>query len=311
MTATDRTVLITGANSGIGKDVARQLALRGDVTKVYLACRNRARGEAARSDLERATGRSIFEVVVMDLADLASVRAVAAALDELLDAVVMNAGGNGGPTPRALTPDGATQMFASNVLGHVVLLESLIAAGKLAEVAVYVGSEAARGVPALRIPRPAFATSSTAELASAIDGSYFDSRKYQGSLDYGQSKYIAALWMAALARKPPDLRLITMSPGNTAGTEGLRGAPAPVRLLAQRVIQPIVFPALGLGHRLEDGARRIVTAVTDTSLTSGVFYASAGKKITGPVVDQATIAPDLANTTIQDHADQAIHRFIH
>ena len=95
------------------------------------------------------------------------------------------------------------------------------------------------------------------------------------------------LLMAALARKHPDLRFITMSPGNTAGTEGLSGAPAPVRLLAQRVIQPVVFPALGLGHQLEDGGRRIVTAVTDTSLTSGGIYSSTAKKITGPVVDQA------------------------
>ena len=306
-----KTVLITGANSGIGKDVARQLALRGDFATVYLACRNRAKAEAAKRELETATGTSVFEIVVMDVSDLGSVRAAVASLTAPLDAVVMNAGGNGGPTPRALTADGVTQMFASNVLGHVVLLESLLAAGRLTEVAVYVGSEAARGVPKLRIPRPAFATSSADELASAIDGSYFTNRKYQGSLDYGQSKYIAALWMAALARKYPDLRLVTMSPGNTAGTQGLSGAPAPVRFLAQRVVQPIVFPALGIGHRLPDGAARIVKAVTDPTLTSGVFYASAEKKITGAVVDQATIIPDLRNTTIQDNADQAIHRFIH
>ena len=144
-----------------------------------------------------------------------------------------------------------------------------------------------------------------------IDGSYFADRKYQGSLDYGQSKYLAALWMASLARKHPDPRFITMSPGNTAGTEGLSGAPAPVRFVAQRIVQPIIFPALGLGHHLRDGARRIVDAVTDPSLISGVFYASAQNKITGPVVDQAAIVPDLRDTTVQDNADQAIHRFIH
>ena len=116
--------------------------------------------------------------------------------------------------------------------------------------------------------------------------------------------------MSTLARQHSDLRLITMSPSNTAGTEGFSSAPAPVRLLAQRVIQPIVFPALGLGHHLADGAARIVTAVSDPSLTSGVFYASAENKITGPVVDQASIVPDLRNTTIQDNANQAIHRFI-
>ena len=311
MTDSAKSVLITGANSGIGKDVARQLALRDDVATVYLACRNPARAETAKKDLEAGTGRSIFQIVEMDVSDLDSVRAAVAALTAPLDAVVMNAGGNGGPTPQALTADGVTQMFASNVLGHVVLLESLIDQGKLSGVAVYLGSEAARGVPKLRIPRPQFATSSADELATVIDGSYYTDRKYQSSLDYGQSKYIAALWMAALARQHPDLRLITMSPGNTAGTEGLSGAPAPVRFVAQHFLQPILAPALGIGHQLADGAARIVRAVTDPSLTSGVFYASSEKKITGPVIDQASIVPDLRNTTIQDNANQAIHRFIH
>ena len=305
-----KTVLITGANSGIGKDVARQLAVRSEFSRVYLACRNEAKAQAAKQELQAATGRAIFVIVVMDVSDLDSVRAAVNTLDGPLDAVVLNAGGNGGPTPRALTPDGVTHMFASNVLGHVVLLESLLRAGQLTEVGVYVGSEAARGVPKLRIPRPAFATSSVDELAGVIDGSFFDDRKYQGSLDYGQVKYIAALWMAALALRHPQVRLVTMSPGNTAGTEGLSAAPAPLRFLAQRFIQPVLFPALGIGHHLADGAARIVDAVTNPARATGVFYASAAKKITGPVIDQADIIPELRDPAIQNNADQAIHRFI-
>jgi NAD(P)-dependent dehydrogenase (short-subunit alcohol dehydrogenase family) len=304
-----RTVLITGANAGIGKDVARQLAAGGDAGKIYLACRNQEKAQAAQEDLEAATGRQIFEIVAMDMSDLHSVRAAAASITEPLDALVMNAGGTGGPAPRALTQDGVTYMFASNVLGHVVLAETLLKDSKLTEVAVYVGSEAARGVPKLRIPRPAFMTSSAGELASAIDGSYFSQRKYTASLAYGQAKYLAALWMGALAREHPGLRFITMSPGNTAGTEAFSAAPAPLRVLVQRVLMPIVAPALGIGHQLEDGAGRIVDAVTDASLRSGVFYASAASTLTGPVTDQATIFPDLADPAIQDNANEAIHRF--
>ena len=306
-----KTVLITGANAGIGKDVARQLALRSDVAKVYLGCRNLAKAQAAQHDLEAATGRTIFEVVPVDVSDLGSVRAAAALISEPLDALVMNAGGNGGPTPRKQTADGVTQMVASNLLGHVVLLDTLLRDDKLSEVAVYVGSEAARGVPKLRIPRPAFATSSVDELASAIDGSYFDHRTYMASLDYAQTKYLAALWMAAQARQHPMLRFITMSPGNTAGTELFNDAPAPVRLLVQRFLLPVVAPALGLAHPLQDGARRIVDAVTDPTLRSGVFYASAANALIGSVVDQAQIVPDLADPEIQDHADAALHRFTH
>ncbi len=65
-----KTVLITGANAGIGKEVARQLALRPEIARIYLACRNRDRATAAKAELEAATGRHIFDIVLMDVADL-------------------------------------------------------------------------------------------------------------------------------------------------------------------------------------------------------------------------------------------------
>ena len=68
-----KTVLITGANAGIGKEVARQLASRPEMARIYLACRNRDRATTAKAELEAETGRRIFEIVVMDVADLGSV----------------------------------------------------------------------------------------------------------------------------------------------------------------------------------------------------------------------------------------------
>jgi hypothetical protein len=83
----------------------------------------------------------------------------------------MNAGVIG-PQTFGLTTDGVTTVFATNVLGHVVLLEGLLAEGRLGEVAVFVGSEAVRGVPKLRMKAPPFVSTSADELASVIDGSY-------------------------------------------------------------------------------------------------------------------------------------------
>ena len=65
-----KSALITGANTGLGKDVARQLALRGDFDRIYLGCRNPDKAERAKDELEQVTGRSIFEVVIVDLSDL-------------------------------------------------------------------------------------------------------------------------------------------------------------------------------------------------------------------------------------------------
>jgi len=300
-----KTVLITGANAGIGKDVARQLALRPEMARIYLACRNQDRATTAKAELEAATGRSIFDIILMDVADLGSVRAGLAAINGSLDALVMNAGVIGGKTPMDLTADGVTTLFATNVLGHVVLLEGLLAEDRLGEVAVFAGSEAARGIPKLRMKRPSFVSTSADELATVIDGSYFAGRKADPNLAFGQVKYIGALWMAYLARQYPDRRFITVSPGNTTGTQAADGLALPLRIAAK-----YVMPHLGISHQLDVGARRLVDGVTDPALSSGVFYASAANTMTGPLADQADIFPDLANPSFQDHANEAIHRFI-
>ena len=307
---TDNAFLITGANAGIGKDVARQLALREDVDTIYLACRNQTKAHAARDDLQRITGRAIFKTLTLDTTDLDSVRTAAATIPTPLRAVLLNAGGSGGSAPMTRTAEGVSTIFAANVLGHVVLLEDLLAAGRVTSTAVLTGSEAARGVPKLRMKRPAFSTHSVQEFTSVIDGSFFIGRKLDPMLAYGQVKYLGALWMSALARRHPDLRLLTVSPGNTAGTDALRDLPRVQRVIMQRVVMPHVGPLLGIAHPLRVGAKRLVDAMVGGPLDSGTFYASAANTLTGPLIDQAAVVADFADPTIQDHADQAIHQFL-
>ena len=91
-----KTVLITGANAGIGKDVARQLALHPEIVRIYMACRNQDRAITAKAELEAVTGRHIFDIILMDVANLSSVRAGLATIKGSLDALVMNAGRIGG-----------------------------------------------------------------------------------------------------------------------------------------------------------------------------------------------------------------------
>ena len=77
-TTAGKTILITGANTGLGKETARQLALRDDFERIYLGCRNPEKAERAKEDLEKVSGRKIFEVVIIDLEDVTASNALIA-----------------------------------------------------------------------------------------------------------------------------------------------------------------------------------------------------------------------------------------
>jgi len=301
-------VLITGANAGIGRELAGQLGAREEITRVYLGCRDRDRGRATLEGLAAETGRDVFELLIIDVADVRSVRSAVASVSEPVDAVVMNAGGSGGKNPAARTGDGVTQIFAVNVLGHAALLDGFIEQHKLANVAVLVGSEAARGVPRLRIPRPAFASSSADEFASVMDGSYYDDNRFSGAAAYGQVKYIGALWMGSMARLHPKLRFVTMSPGGTRGTGTASDMNPVMRLVYDRIMMGAI--ARKITHTVDVGAARLADAIQEPAYAHGAFYGSAKDTLTGPVLDQSTIFPDIANEAFQDNAREAIQRFL-
>lgn len=119
-----RVVVVTGANSGIGKETALGLARLGATT--VLACRNAARGAAAAKEISEAAGSDDVHVVGLDLADLDSVRACAQTVLQgwaRLDVLVNNAGGIW--SSRSLTAQGFEQTFGVNHLGPFLLTRLL------------------------------------------------------------------------------------------------------------------------------------------------------------------------------------------
>lgn len=301
-----KSVMITGANGGIGKDTARQFALLPETEKVYLACRNPQRAEAAKKDLEAATGRNTFEVVIMDVSDPDSVRRAVARLTEPIEGLVMNAGGMGGKDPGKLTKEGVHQMMATNVLGHAVLLEEMLEKGLLTKAAVYAGTEAARGVAMMGMAKPKLKSFSVDEFSKIIDASFW--KKYDPMAAYGYVKLVGNMWMSSLARKYPNVRLVTMSPGGTAGTDIMANLPPFMKFFFENFAMK-VMPAMGMFHPLEMGAKRFVDALTDPQYKTGVFYASK-RNVTGAIIDQTSHFPELGNTQYQDNAREALHRFI-
>ncbi len=121
---TGRSVVITGANSGIGKETAVVLARRG--ASVTIAVRSPERGSAALADIRLRSGSDDVQMVALDLGDLSSVRRCAAdLLDRLerIDVLINNAGII--TEERRVTVDGFEEMFGVNHLGHFLLTDLL------------------------------------------------------------------------------------------------------------------------------------------------------------------------------------------
>lgn len=142
----DRLCLITGANSGIGKETALALAQSG--ATVVMICRNQARGEAARSEIVQRSGNSSVELLIADLSSQQSIRAVAEHFQDKYDSLhvlVNNAGA--AFRGRRESVDGLEMTFALNHMGYFLLTDLLLDMLKVSASAriVNVASDAHRG----------------------------------------------------------------------------------------------------------------------------------------------------------------------
>lgn len=119
----NKTMIITGANSGIGKAAALQLAAAG--ANVVMACRSQERGLAALEEVKQATGNPRIELMQLDLSSQASIRQFAAqflASHSRLDVIIHNAANFDQELKKpVLTPDGVETIFATNHVGPFLL----------------------------------------------------------------------------------------------------------------------------------------------------------------------------------------------
>ncbi|MDX6539781.1 MAG: hypothetical protein QOI71_1391, partial [Gaiellales bacterium] len=119
-----RVALVTGANSGLGYEIALALLRAG--ARVELGCRDRGRGEAAAERLLASVPVGDVHLGILDLADLASVREFASSFEGPLDLLVNNAGVMA--VPKGRTADGFETQFGTNHLGHFALTGLLLPA---------------------------------------------------------------------------------------------------------------------------------------------------------------------------------------
>jgi retinol dehydrogenase 12 len=242
-----RTVMVTGANTGIGRATALALAREG--WRVYVASRSREKGEAAVAFVRASAGSDSVFFLPLDLADLSSVRACAEAFlarGEPLHVLVNNAGVGGA---RGLSRQGFELTFAINHLGHFALTSALL--GRLRESAparvVTVSSDAHYSAPGIdwdALRRPA--------------------RGITGLREYAVSKLCNVLFSQELARRTAGAGVTTyaLHPGVVA-SDIWRRVPWPVRPLMTRRMLTV-----------EDGAATSLYCATSPEVAgdSGLFY---------------------------------------
>lgn len=177
-------VLVTGANTGIGKVTALELARKR--ATVVMVARNQAKGEATLAEIKAETGNNDVHLMVADMASQASIRALATAVRERfdrLDVLVNNAGATN--AERQESPDGIELTFAVNHLGYFLLTNLLLDLLKASA------------------PSRVVSISSAAHRFGAIrfDDLQFKKRPYREWPAYGQSKLANLLFTYELARR--------------------------------------------------------------------------------------------------------------
>ncbi|MEU7817252.1 SDR family oxidoreductase [Pseudonocardia sp. NPDC049154] len=253
-------VVVTGANSGTGKEAARRLAGAG--ARVVLAVRTPEKGEAAKAEIQREHPAAQLEVRRVDLADLASVEEFAAGLlagGTPVDTLVNNAGVMAPPT-RFTTADGFELQFGSNHLGPFALTVRLLPL-------------------VLAAPQPRIATMSSG--AAHLGRIRFEDlqweRRYSPTLAYAQSKLanlLMARQLSTLARERGwTLRSTAAHPGftrtnlQTAGPT--MGGTRPSLMGRGAGILPSQEP--------RQGAEPLLFAAADPAATDGGYYGPDGR----------------------------------
>jgi retinol dehydrogenase 12 len=263
-----RVALVTGANTGIGRETARVLAQRG--FEVILACRSAERADAVVHAIRRETGGARVEGLTLDLASLASVRRAAATFlgsGRPLHVLLNNAGLAGS---RGSTEDGFEIAFGVNHLGHFLLTRLLL--DRLIESA-----------PA----RVVTVSSSAHYQATGIDFEALtrSTRSLTGVREYRVSKLANVLFTKELALRldGTGVDAFALDPGVVA-TDIWRRIPWPIRpLVTRRMLS------------LAEGSRTSVHLATadEASLGSGDYFVDCAPRAPSALAQDDALAAEL------------------
>ena len=253
-----KTVIVTGANTGIGKETALDLAGRG--ARVILACRSVPKAQQVAEDILKETGSNKVIVKELDLASLKSVRNFARDINETedrLDILINNAGVM--RCPYWKTEDGFEMQFGVNHLGHFLLTNLLL------------------GILQRSQPSRVINVSSLAHTRGKIRFDDLQSEQdYHPGQAYAQSKLANVLFTRELSKKLDDTDVIVtaLHPG-VVKTELGRHLSLANSILARLVFGPLLWLIFKTSWQ---GAQTTIHCAVSDDVESGLYYSDCKPK---------------------------------
>jgi len=267
---TGKVVIITGANSGLGLESTKALAAKG--ATVVMACRNVRKAEEAKAEVLAANPAARLDVMALDNASLASVRAFADAFKskyDRLDLLLNNAGVMA--IPRALTEDGFEMQLGVNHLAHFALTGLLL--------------DVITATPEARI----HSTSSSAAFSGAINlDDLMGEKSYGRWTAYGQSKLANAAFATELNRRLQAAGHDTIANSSHPGfvmtnlqTNSMAESGAP---LGERILYGLAGPIMA--QDVSMGVLPQLYGSTAPEAKGGVFYGPKNFRVRGYPAEQ-------------------------
>ncbi|HEX5167831.1 MAG TPA: SDR family NAD(P)-dependent oxidoreductase [Cyclobacteriaceae bacterium] len=269
-----KSIIITGANSGIGFDCAMQMAKLAPGHQIILACRNAQAGNEAVHKIKKRTAHENLICLPLNLASLQSVRDFKAAFLKLPDpsitALVNNAGlQNVGKT--AYTEDGFEITFGTNHLGGFYLTLLLLPCMEKNGRITFTASDTHDPATKTGIAPPLFTTGK--ELAFPRETS--EKETVVGQRRYSTSKLCNVMTTYILSEKLADknIRVNAFDPGLTPGTGLAKSHPAPLRFVWNNVM-PVMRYFRKNSHSPASSGRRLANLAFGKELRqlNGIYF---------------------------------------
>ncbi|KAL1793806.1 hypothetical protein ACET3X_007227 [Alternaria dauci] len=258
-------ILITGANSGIGKQTAIELA-KHDPAQIWMTARNEQSGLDAVQDVKKIGPGVDVRFLQLDLTFFESIRGAAKIIlaeAASLDVLVLNAGIMGGPP--GVTAEGYELAFGTNHMGHALLLDMLtpllISTADKSAAKPRVVSISSRG-HAFEVPSGGIAFSTLKSAQTHLSG----------VTRYTQSKLANVVYAREIARHHPLFISVAIHPEDVATqlfNKGVHGGGPEIAYLAREV-------APRVGVSLEEGVKNGLWAMTSDDVQSGRYYEPVG-----------------------------------